>query len=197
TTGWQQGDSKSERGGTVGWLADAKSVECELIGGGCEKGGRREVSVGKRRSSSGMGNAGRQPGQRDAGSVRGSQAEGRGPRRPDGYVGHGHSDAGDACGLADAESERRNGRESSSWAARRDCFEDSGDIGRPRPTNGFWRDADWLFCRDGKWRPVEPGTLPLAHGAPARAGRLRAYGNAIVAPQAQAFIEAYLASVSV
>ncbi|MDH7786357.1 DNA (cytosine-5)-methyltransferase 1 [Ochrobactrum sp. 19YEA23] len=63
-----------------------------------------------------------------------------------------------------------------------------------RPTNGFWRDADWLFCRDGKWRPVEPGTFPLAHGAAARVGRLRGYGNAIVAPAAQAFIEACLAT---
>ncbi len=27
--------------------------------------------------------------------------------------------------------------------------------------NGFWRDADWLFCRDGQWRPVESGTFPL------------------------------------
>jgi len=62
----------------------------------------------------------------------------------------------------------------------------------PSPTNGHWRDADWLFCRDGKWRPVEPGTFPLAHGAAARVGRLRGYGNAIVAPAAQAFIEAYL-----
>lgn len=61
---------------------------------------------------------------------------------------------------------------------------------RPGPTNGLWRDADWLGCRDGKWRPVEPGTFPLAHGAPARVGRLRGYGNAIVAPQAQAFVEA-------
>lgn len=57
------------------------------------------------------------------------------------------------------------------------------------PINGFWRDADWLFCRDGKWRPVESGTFPLAHGPAARVGRLRGYGNAIVAPQAQAFIE--------
>ncbi|WP_082754528.1 DNA cytosine methyltransferase [Burkholderia savannae] len=60
----------------------------------------------------------------------------------------------------------------------------------PGPINGFWRDADWLLCRDGKWRPVEPGTFPLAHGAPARVGRLRAYGNAINAEAAVAWIEA-------
>lgn len=56
--------------------------------------------------------------------------------------------------------------------------------------NGFWRDADWLYCRDGVWRPVEPGTFPLANGSTARVGRLRAYGNAIVAPLAQAFLTA-------
>jgi len=60
------------------------------------------------------------------------------------------------------------------------------------PTNGHWRDADWLFCRDGKWRPVEPGTSPLAHGSAARVGRLRGYGNAIVAQAAQAFIESVM-----
>ncbi|CDG88139.1 DNA cytosine methyltransferase [Xenorhabdus bovienii] len=57
-----------------------------------------------------------------------------------------------------------------------------------------WRDADWLFCRDGKWRPVEPGTFPLAHGITNRVGRLRAYGNAIVAPVAETFIRAYIES---
>jgi DNA (cytosine-5)-methyltransferase 1 len=60
------------------------------------------------------------------------------------------------------------------------------------PTNGFWGDADWLYCRGDKWRPVEPRTFPLAHGATNRVGRLRGYGNAIVAPQAQAFIEAVM-----
>lgn len=59
----------------------------------------------------------------------------------------------------------------------------------PGPTNGLWRDADWLACRDAKWRPVEPGTFPLAHGAPGRVGRLRAYGNAINAEAARVFIE--------
>ena len=62
----------------------------------------------------------------------------------------------------------------------------------PGPTNGFWGAADWLLCRDGKWRAVEPSTFPLVDGAPARVGRLRGYGNAIVAQVAQAFIEAYL-----
>jgi len=57
------------------------------------------------------------------------------------------------------------------------------------PANGLWRPADWLLCRDGKWRPVEPGTFPLAHGIPARVGRLRGYGNAINAEQAALFIE--------
>jgi DNA (cytosine-5)-methyltransferase 1 len=32
------------------------------------------------------------------------------------------------------------------------------------PTNGYWRAADWLRCKDDKWRPVEPSAFPLAHG---------------------------------
>jgi DNA (cytosine-5)-methyltransferase 1 len=63
---------------------------------------------------------------------------------------------------------------------------------RPSPTHGHWGDADWLFCRDGKWRPVEPGTFPLVDGAPSRVGRLRAYGNAIVCQVAEVFIRAVL-----
>lgn len=62
------------------------------------------------------------------------------------------------------------------------------------PLNGFWSDADWLLCRDGKWRPVEPGAFPLANGITNRVGRLRAYGNAINAEAAKAFIKAYLAT---
>lgn len=74
--------------------------------------------------------------------------------------------------------------------------------------NGFWRDADWLLCRDGKWRPVEPGTFPLVDGAAARmgrvepgvarvassdrTGRLKGYGNAINAQAAAEFIRAYM-----
>ena len=64
--------------------------------------------------------------------------------------------------------------------------------GGPGATSGHWAECDWLPCRDHKSRPVEPGTFPLAYGVPARVGRLRGYGNAIVVPQAQAFIEAYM-----
>ena len=60
------------------------------------------------------------------------------------------------------------------------------------PTAGFWGDAVWLPCRDGKARPTKPGIFPLAHGAPARVGRLRAYGNAICAPAAAEFVKAFL-----
>ncbi|HDX9100625.1 TPA: DNA cytosine methyltransferase [Klebsiella oxytoca] len=82
---------------------------------------------------------------------------------------------------------------------------------RPLEVNGFWRDADWLLCRDGKWRPVEPGTFPLVNGASSRlvrkqpgvaglarmasrnrTGRLKGYGNAINAQAAAAFIRAYM-----
>jgi len=68
----------------------------------------------------------------------------------------------------------------------------AGDPVCPGPVNGIWRNADWLGCRDGKWRPVEPGTFPLAHGTPSRVGRLRAYGNAINAEAARVFIEAVM-----
>lgn len=57
------------------------------------------------------------------------------------------------------------------------------------PVNGFWRASDWLYCRDNKWRPVEPGTFPLAHGATSRVVRLRAYGNAINAEAAKVFVQ--------
>ena len=76
-----------------------------------------------------------------------------------------------------------------------------GDIAAGRPIENrsaseagaartIWNDADWIGCADQRRRPIEPGTFPLADGAPARVGRLRAYGNAIVAPLAAEFIKA-------
>jgi len=70
----------------------------------------------------------------------------------------------------------------------------SGSVGQSCgiPSCNFWHDSDWLLCRDPKgprWRPVEPGTFPLANGVTGRMGRLRAYGNAINAEVTKAFVE--------
>lgn len=63
------------------------------------------------------------------------------------------------------------------------------------PYHDFWSDADWIGCRDEKFRPVEPGTFPLANGVPARVGRLRGYGNAIVPQVAAEFVKAFMESI--
>jgi hypothetical protein len=39
---------------------------------------------------------------------------------------------------------------------------------------------------------AEPGSSPLATGITNRVGKLRGYGNALTAPVAQGFIEAYI-----
>lgn len=59
------------------------------------------------------------------------------------------------------------------------------------PLNSFWRDAEWISGADGKYRPIEPGTFPLADGFPERVEQLRAYGNAICVPVATEFICSY------
>lgn len=72
----------------------------------------------------------------------------------------------------------------------------SGGYSTTNPHHGFWSDADWLGCRDGKFRPVEPGTFPLANGIPARVGRLRGYGNAIVPQVAAEFIKVFMGAIN-
>lgn len=95
---------------------------------------------------------------------------------------------GDAGGLADIarigwRQERSNpgrllaGDPAEGWAAR------PGDGGG---------DCDWIACRDGLWRPVEPGSFPLVTEAPARLGRLRGYGNALDAEVATNFVGAFM-----
>lgn len=96
---------------------------------------------------------------------------------------------GEASELAHADQQQQHGVGNAGPRGRGEFADDCG-ASWPSPLNGHWRDADWLYCRDDRWRPVEPGTFPLVDGATARVGRLRGYGNAIVAPLAQAFIEA-------
>lgn len=109
--------------------------------------------------------------------------------------------SGLAGGLDDAASPRHFGALGGAKGNPRDearmCVPGQGcDTDRSDPLDGFWRDADWLYCRDGKWRPVEPGLEPLAHGLPARVGRLRGYGNAIVPQVAAQFVTAFMASIA-
>lgn len=85
--------------------------------------------------------------------------------------------------LGHAEGERRErGPHDSDGGGWQQPFGYSGE-------GGFWSRAEWLHCTDGKARLAEPGVFPLAHGASARMGRLRAYGNAICPQVAKAFIE--------
>jgi hypothetical protein len=116
------------------------------------------------------------------------------------------------CGAGELEnpaSERRKGR-AVSWNDIKKSGSglllggSSGDALRPGPVNGFWRDADWIFCTDNRWRPIGASLQPLVNGSAFRLGSgspyegksrakmLRGYGNAINAEAARAFIEAFL-----
>lgn len=105
--------------------------------------------------------------------------------------------------FGDGSQRRLRGRQDSQWEALRGSARLGGAIGLP------WRDADWLECRDETYRPVEPGTFPLAYGVSGRmaargakqdreehwyhiASALKGFGNAINPWCAKEFIEAFL-----
>jgi len=127
-----------------------------------------------------LGNAERECAGRDAGA--GAQAQGRLGVRA---VGDGAGSSGATGGVADAAGGRCEQRQSIGETQNGIKF-NGALIGKCHE----WTDAWWLDCKDGKARPVEPGTFPLAHGIPGRVGRLRAYGNAIVPQVAAEFIKA-------
>lgn len=87
---------------------------------------------------------------------------------------------GATVGLVNAKRQRRAG----------ESLPILGTSGQGAQCN-FWAECDTLPCLDGKLRRIEPGSFPLAHGIPARVGRLRGYGNAIVPQIAAEFIAAF------
>jgi len=104
------------------------------------------------------------------------------------------SDHGTNVGLGDTDSHDGRHGDSTVSSERETRMEhgSTSTVNGSNPNETFWRDADWLFCRDGKWRAVEPCTFPLANGVPNRVGRLRSYGNAITPQVAQGLIESYM-----
>src|SRR6056297_48058 len=77
------------------------------------------------------------------------------------------------CGVGGVADSERGGHQSRDKPKR--TAEEVGEVcgnGSDNTTEAGWNGADWLWCRDGKWRPVESGTFPLAHGISGRVGRL-------------------------
>jgi DNA (cytosine-5)-methyltransferase 1 len=85
-------------------------------------------------------------------------------------------------------------------------------LGQPSEADGFWADAEWLWFKDKKYRPVEPGVSPLVDGRSRFVGRVRdpgapldanatgeaiaarisGYGNGLLPQAAEAFIRTFL-----
>ena len=197
----------SERLGAVGRMADAEGTKLS----------RDNTEAGRPMRYSGTGELGdallerRQ--QERGGASRNEEANGREGR--DGSESDGNHitpSPGETGELGNAELHGPPGKRQLGEPENEGWLRESEGSGT---TNGFWRDAEWLWCRDGKWRAVEPAPLGLADGladslgrmrlasgkevffplitkGKNRVGRLRGYGNALCAPVAEAFIRAYM-----
>lgn len=105
-------------------------------------------------------------------------------------------DGGAAYGMGDATGERREGEQVQQ--ERRHGVPEIAGSGRvefPDPLANEWSGADWLLCKDGRFRAVAPWTFPLADGVQNRVGRLRGYGNAIVPRVGAEFLAAFMLSL--
>lgn len=90
------------------------------------------------------------------------------------------SKVGELADAARRDQRRHGGRtRGETGAGCCEAWQAHGDAAGGSSAMGFWSNADWIFCRDGKWRPVEPGTQQMVDGLSRAVGRLRA--TAVVA----------------
>ena len=113
------------------------------------------------------------------------------------------SHGGGANSVADPTSCRRSRSEPERWEERQEPDRGSSGLGNATGKrlegSAQARATPWtapgstvcIPCADGKARRIEPSIEPLAHGIPARVGRLRAYGNAIVPQVAAEVLKAW------
>lgn len=71
---------------------------------------------------------------------------------------------GEAGRVADANDTRPQGWEGMLERAYKQPAGAGSVEGWTNPHHGFWSDADWIGCRDGKFRPVEAWTQQMADG---------------------------------
>ena len=102
-------------------------------------------------------------------------------------------------GKFDRENSGKNGQGRESLYGSTGESSSGNDANRPTPHyHNFWADPDYIYCRDGYYRPIRSGggaesaTFCLLNGYPGRSASLRLIGNGIVVPQAQAFIESHI-----
>ena len=129
---------------------------------------------------------------RDGGGRSGAKAPSRGGRETDGHLSHLSGPPSEASRekLANAASDLADANGGNAGA---EGLQRSWQHGqRAGDSETFWSTSEWLFCTDGKFRRVEPGTFPVAHGIPKRVAKLRALGNAIVPQIAAEFIKTFV-----
>jgi DNA (cytosine-5)-methyltransferase 1 len=100
-------------------------------------------------------------------------------------------DMADATGEQEHQEQQRPPADEGEWRP-----DGVGGCGMDYRQAGPWDDAEWLTGADGKTRRAKPGVRLLAHGVPARVGRLRAYGNAIVPPLAAEVIKSFMGTAN-
>ncbi len=158
--------------GAAGGLVDGQRARLEGLGGDGDRGGEPgRIDQIPNRPAAATGAAGgvadREGERWNGGEDPAGQRRWGGPQDSSPAGGMADANRGQCDGVADGERCQRHGtapgrNEGDGLSA---AGSQSG-IGhnRPGPLHGFWRDADWLFCRDERWRPVEPIDERMAYG---------------------------------